>query len=788
MIKKFKSIEELNQETAIDRQDHSPAAQRYPVRLILLNNFSSLNEIIRHLSEKGADIFQLNKLLPHNDGWLTTDDIINCIRLIDKDTVIVPFSEILRFKTITEFNIILTCLSETENSYSNYSKRIYIPLVGMKERIERDFLKTFHRKDNSAPIWYLEDPPNPKIKIFQIAFESGFFCNFKIINNTSDWLEIWKENNPDIIICKSKSIAYLYKDFFPDMIFSPEEIIDLKKYLETVVGVKIPIEYKKSDIPFWQRLTDDINQKNNESFLLTFENYIHQHFNINKFSILSKDNLLKQWFQHKEKYSRWLLAQWISNQDNLKESYIFNIMSGLKFYSDDELTERIWFKIFDMIPSLKSFSEERKSYLNIIHSEYKIPFHQIEANLQNKIESIAGESAEIQASYLTSISFAERKYLTELFKEKSETEQNKIKGIIRTIYPELFYYLEWNNEGSDNWITEYFKEYNLSKVLNRKSDKLSIILNEKNKDADSFYKWYYETENNQEVTDAHVLWIDGLGAEWISLIEYLINADGKEKNKVVEKQYIKKVNLPSITECNRFDNTNHISELDEYIHNENPYKYPDDLIKQIELIKQLIKKEVIESNYDKIAIVSDHGFTFLAQKRFGNYKKFGFAESEHEGRYMWREQDYQNDSEFILHQTYSGDCKGKKALIALKHTSLYNTPFREVHGGATPEEVLVPCFIVSKIDDTVIYEAKLLTNEITMKNPLIIFSVTPQPSIPPVLSFKGDIIELEQNDNKWCAYLKGFKPGNYKFELNVHNQKIERDVNIKGGIKEKELF
>lgn len=796
MIKNFKSIEELFHAIETDKKASSPSAQRYPLRLIFLNNFDSFKAIISYLLDHEVTTLQLKTLLPYDDGWFTLDNVLNGVKLLRKDTVVVPFSEMLRFFPVIEFNTIITSLFEIENSSINYFTRIYIPLVGLKERFEKDFLRTFHRRDNWAPIWNLEEQLDKKIKIYQVAYNAGFEAcavpkDFKTINSTSDWLELWKQDNLDNIICKSKSMAYLHEKFLPDAIFLLEKTNNQKDYLEKIVGLKVPIEYRESDTPFWDTLINEVSEGDDLS-LLDFQRLVNHHFNVKSFNTISDIGLLRLWFQHKDKYSRWLLRNWIITQDNLKENYVFKVMSGVKAYTDDELIDQIWLKIFNVISAKKDIFNERKSYLKLIHQDYKFSFHQIEKKLHDKLNSIRGDSIENQSNYLTNISFAEREYVIRLLESCNEVERSKYVEIIRGIYPELIYYLKWDitvdNEKFEEWITEYFREYNQSKLLDQRSDKLLSILNEKNKDAQSFYDWYYKMENFQDIGDACVLWIDGLGAEWLPLIEHLINKHGKEKNKYVAKKYIKKANLPTVTECNRFDNAVHILELDKYVHDEKPYKYPDDLIKQIELIERVIKREIIERSDENIIIVSDHGFTFLAQKKFGNYKKFDFSESSHEGRCMWTERDYQDDSEFFLHKVDSGKHKDKKALIALKHTSLYNTPHREVHGGATPEEVLVPCLLITKIDDKITYHVKLLTKEISVRNPLVNIEIEPSPTILPILIWKGKGIPLEKKNDKWCVKLTGFKAGNYELELNVHSQKFDVAITIKGGFKEKDLM
>jgi len=201
-----------------------------------------------------------------------------------------------------------------------------------------------------------------------------------------------------------------------------------------------------------------------------------------------------------------------------------------------------------------------------------------------------------------------------------------------------------------------------------------------------------------------------------------------------------------------------------------------------------VKREITEERSSKIVVVSDHGFTFLAQKRFGNFKKFDFSGADHQGRCFWTEHEYQSDSEFLRHHVAQGDYKGKNVLIALKHTSLQNTPSREVHGGATPEEVFVPLLVISRIDDRITYNARLLTPEISVKKPIITILVEPKPPQSPTLLLKGKTIPLEKQDNRWCTTLQGFKAGDYQFKLDVFNQTFDIEVTITGGFKERDLL
>ena len=114
------------------------------------------------------------------------------------------------------------------------------------------------------------------------------------------------------------------------------------------------------------------------------------------------------------------------------------------------------------------------------------------------------------------------------------------------------------------------------------------MLNKKNKDKNSFCEWYYKIEKIPS-EGKNLIWVDGLGAEWFSLIIYLVEEYGKGNGKFIEKKVITRVNLPTVTDCNRYE-TEKIGDLDKYIHAENPYRYPDDLIKEIEIVKSIVNR------------------------------------------------------------------------------------------------------------------------------------------------------------------------------------------------------
>lgn len=797
-MQQFQGIDALFRAIETDQHAYSPGAQRYPVRFIFLNSFQALRRLIAYFSRTQIPIIQLSTHLPHDDGWLTVDDLLHLITPLEDNTAIVPLSELLRFFPDTDFIALATSLCELEQINQYQPKRLYLPLVGIKWRFENLVWSTFHRKDQWAPIWSLEEPAQEKIHIYQLVEYSGLQLTqpppgFISIRNTTDWLNLWKQENLHVILCQSDSMAYLYHNFLPDALFQPEKILTPQDYLEKMLGLQMPITYQPGEQLFWETLIEQENHHLHDKTFIDFEHVLNAHFNIQNFRAIPKERLFALWFQHPETYSRWLLTYWIQTNSALQNSYLAQVMANVTLYSDDEFMTHVWLTIFQEEHPDNVIFQERKNYLNVLHHTYKLPIHQLETKIAQKIPQLADKSLAQQAHYLTNLSEAERKYLLEIFRQQPIAEVSEYLDIMRTVYPELYFYLQWSamqtSDPLEPWCVEYFSEYTLSKARHQKTDRLTALLHEKNHAADSFYAWYYQIKRYPIPEETPVVWIDALGAEWLPLLEYLINSLGKAKNKHVQKKYLTPVNLPSVTSCNRFEHAVHVTEFDEFIHRqESPYRFPETLMKQFDLLTSLVKKHVIERTEERIVVVSDHGFTFLAQKEFGNSKTYNFSGADHEGRCMWTDHDYQHDAEFLCHTVDTNDNPEKNVLVALKHTSLYNTPAREVHGGATPEEVLVPYLLISKIDDRIIYHVTLLTSELSVRNPEIIVAISPMPPSNPLLLWKGKEIKLVRKDSSWKAILQGFKAGEYQFELQVGEQHFDLVVTIKGGFKEKDLL
>ncbi len=220
MIKEFHSIDELVSQIQEDKKTPLISSRRYPVRFIFLPNLWILEDLVDALLNIGIDKIELTDFLPMPDGWLTIDDIMNIFNKLDskRDHVVISFSELTRFYSDDDYVKVLNRLSiEIENAeHDNQDRRLYVPMIGTYERFQ-----TITRRREWAPIWSMSGEKD-RIKVFLINFSVKKSAHADMIENTRDWLNLWKRKKTWKIICCSRSLFYLYENAISDKAFEIE--------------------------------------------------------------------------------------------------------------------------------------------------------------------------------------------------------------------------------------------------------------------------------------------------------------------------------------------------------------------------------------------------------------------------------------------------------------------------------------------------------------------------------------------------------------------------------------
>lgn len=244
---------------------------------------------------------------------------------------------------------------------------------------------------------------------------------------------------------------------------------------------------------------------------------------------------------------------------------------------------------------------------------------------------------------------------------------------------------------------------------------------------------------------------------------WIVLEQNKTGTKVIRSQ-ITRTCLPSSTRHNRFEggNVKKYGALDELGHDSHGYKHLETLKEELKVIKDIVQDILSVCKKEKctVAIVSDHGLSCLSRKV--QSKKYD-GKFEHEGRYIKTTDEALADSDYLV---YDNKDENQKYKVALTHSSLSKVPTHQVHGGCTPEEVLVPFIILSNKDivNKVKYQIKLSNADIMLSNPIVNVTVIPQPSSV-VLTCEGKTYDMGRVGTQWTATLQNITEGSHVVDI-----------------------
>ena len=489
------------------------------------------------------------------------------------------------------------------------------------------------------------------------------------------------------------------------------------------------IEPLESDGDNWNKLAESIDVSNG----FNFDKYVKQYFSIN--NIETYKEFIRLWFDNPYVFNRWLLTRFYISKAN-GEGYLCRCLNATSSYGTNELIE----KIAGDITEIDAEMEVRK-YCLTYAAQKNIQLSDAAENMMVKslqtLPAKMGYSGTLR--YFTGITQKEKELAVSWLAQGFIVPKD-----IATFFPDLYTYM---NEGIGvatgvpDWVNPYIEQYKKAKITNRYTTEIEQLINKLNGSESSFDVWYNSFCSTytllQNRGDIEVFyWIDGLGIDWIPLIKSII-AERKDQQIFLNEIRIARSLLPTRTEINKKDlqrllpqrvQLEKSGDLDTLAHRPDNIS-PFTIIKEIDVIRRSIEEILQKYIGKKIAIISDHGLTYLSQLLKG--KNMPSVESDHHGRIAIREKaDSTMDSSYFR-------LEDNKTLCALKHESLCaKVPSGQgAHGGCTPEEVLVPIFIISSTPVATNWSFNLLTCEISGSNPRIQFEIKNMPSaeVPYVL-------------------------------------------------------
>lgn len=734
MNREFENLGELIEEVCRDKQANGAGASvlnRYPVRFVLFDNFADSKAFVDELlalgnvTKMGKIVDWMNAECP--DQMLTYSELGNGIcRYVSEnetaDCVIVPFSELARFydnDEAKEFDALVGKIKGIETTSRGFEQRqrVYVPMIGQLGKMAHFF------DDTQSVIWHCKSSAvenNCRVILSRSTYGVvGLEEDYAVVPNLTTWLELWRgEELRRKFVCTSPSINALAHIAQPDNAFNYTVCDNAYEFLTNGLQLNFgDITYRTEDESNWEMLASNVELRN-----FSFDDFFNRYFDI--YDLDDAEVFLKTWFDHTAHFERWLLTTYYLHRF-CGQGYICRVLREMNSYSNQDFVTAAALCVFDVEGNRLALLDEREVVMSAAEKHHVQISEEAEARLQEHLETVAREEGYEKAlRYLTGLTTAEKSLLI-----KWVGEERVSVGKVGRIYPELRHYLDksfGDATAGKRWVLDYMDDYKQAKVGNKYTEAVKNVILKKNASEATFRSWFNMFKTVRSELDARedievFYWIDGLGIDWIPFIKWLV--DGyKSENVFLNEIIIARAQLPTTTERNKpellklaGEGLSKKGDLDAFAHKCTPY--PRYIIEEMEIVEQAVSDIVHEHAGKKVAIVSDHGLSYLSQLCSGC--NLGGIQSDHCGRVVVRQMGLatQDDKYVVLDD--------ERTLCALRHESLSAKVARGqgCHGGCTPEEVLVPIIVLSAQPKSSEFSISLIDNEVSGANPVLTFRI-----------------------------------------------------------------
>jgi hypothetical protein len=702
-------------------------ALRFNWRLVFLPDYESLRVFFNEVSKNpdSFEVFHIENYTRKGKKWLDGKDLVeNVLKKIEsnKNGILFSLDTVLRFFSNNELKNFFQVKLCTLENLK-VNKLLVLPICGMEERV-LPFLNLCPRFSEGLlpPPYVLSGKEIRKLRLFLID-EEELPEGLKAVNRLKDFLELWKRNESKFLVSLS-SILERYKNPQPDSAVTVKKLKGKEELLKEFFGFKEEVYFKNKE--FTDKLVEEVREKGVSSWRELLEQI---------------PTSLEAFFKELpglKGYEAW--------------KFVNCACSTLKEKS--EVVRETLEESLRALYSLKEIpAEEKLRIFKVLKGFHPLVFKRLCLVLGSLTEDL-----ELNLAFLP----CEKGALLKHFLE-GRISLKELKERLK----EAFYYLgEWQAENcQEEWVYRYFELYREGKLRNSLPQELTKILEKVNRDFDSFSSWYYSFPTVKELSKDYtkVILLDCVGVEWLPYILSLL----KELGYSVKNVFIARSELPSTTEFNRVEGSERVDEFDTLLHEK--FEFPEALVKQFELLKELLLSRL--SSGEEFVLTSDHGATTFS--RLVDSLNL-CREQRHSGRYC----------EETLETAYGFNVNG--FTVAKFHHSLGKKPVSEVHGGATPEEVLVPFIVVGEKEED--YLVVLMTREVERGGELLLSF---EPNLPESLklllggkelkfSVKGNLVSAEVPFN--------LRAGKHELKVLYGGREKTFEVKILGGLEEEELL
>jgi hypothetical protein len=636
-------LEEVNQEA------REPT--RFPARPILLTGVDDWCQVIEGLS-RNCEVVRLSALC--RDGRVPSifDVTSRLAQLSDRPALLVPLGELLRLLPASQAAYLDFLLSLDRPG----RERLYIPVLDSGGLIHAQMDRHHHYTAYSPPVWRLHGAGSARIDFAPFAIKTE---RSETLCGIETYLRAWEHASLESALV----VTPLAKD-----LAESDGVVSTRVYrtaFDVVHSYLVEGETLTPDmgtIQQWRWLAGEVSRGDSLSVLAS------RLLNVRGYN---ERQLYAVW-QNRSDNERWLT--WLWSQHGAGARTLSERLARLATKPSD------MGRLAAMLPldadlSLADITARRQLLVDLGVAEMPGQFWD---NLRRLAEPLR------RLKCLPGLGPTCRE---QIVRETGALLEQGVPldawlPVLRVTYPELAAYLT-PPPVSDEPLQTYLREYTHARVRDEATKELRGAVEAW---ARGRHVWDSRTRSAllSEIgaNDDCIVWIDALGVEWLGMLYELLSS----RNLVVEPSY-GRCNLPSITSANAdWQQGRDVDrDLDQLAHSYS-YSFPRTFVRQIEFIARLADRVATLCDASKAVILtSDHGLTRFAAS--GEQVDLPPGYRSHKwGRHA--EPDTPDVAEVPSGAwLVDGNC-----LLLASH-GLFRGGSRtvgEVHGGATPEESLVP--------------------------------------------------------------------------------------------------
>lgn len=749
---------------------------RFPMRILLIEDYAQYREVAEEL----AKICDRNEMLA---DFCADSDVYPNFTKVQKLLENHPGQEIALYGVGEYLRIGMKREQASDRQQfvplwgmqqaASSTSRLIVPLYACSD-IWQQIIKTDDERKVDYT-WTVERPAVVQPSIQLDVYSPGFKEDLSEINTCygiKSWLSSWEH-----LVSRGEKCRLVTRMY---------------ANMENSVGTYIiktidsPFDYLCSNLQDTARLKKEWGTEENWKQAMAAylpEQKSLQNLILSKLNQLQFDapSLLGQW-GNLTQFQQWLF--WLWYQVYPTTDYYSYVACHAADYT--EIPHDIYFDLFTVDKRTEKWMQQRNVALE------KKAYMATTAELETALQSMPQYMEQLQM--LACTSHAEKALAISIVGKwlKTGAAKSSVLQAVQNKFPMLYEYLAGKTEIYSDDLNYYFDNYRNYKIRNELPEThelatASIPLD----DYDARYSCLHPFDNE----DGFILWIDALGAEWVPLLQ---KKAANMKYGDLQSTKLAAALLPTETCYNDIWHDmvakhKKLDKLDKLAHTGLPddKNYYSCMVHQFDFMQTIVDTvDELLKEHPTVVVTGDHGTSRLAALAFHAMPGItapAMATPKSSGRFCELGQPYDKLRDDIGAATKLATMDGKQFLVmsSYQHYSQKGNVagsdaeaaiVGEVHGGATPEEVLVPVMVFKsnkvtekpisyKIEKTNVYRLNGgCTLQVKFTKPIQVLRATMQDRIANCTT---------EDSSLWNMDFKAIEQGTYKLLLYADDHQIK---------------